>query len=139
MTKKTETPVPFLSQGIRYGIIGTLSASMDFATLNALIRGLDANYYVAAGLSFFVSATFGFFSHRRWTFRGHVTGKSTQKEYAQFMVMGITGLVVNTVALALVLRYFGPWYNVAKAISIIIIAVTNFLLSRYWVFRHRSE
>ena len=125
-----------LKQFIKFGLVGTSSAIVDFAILNLLVLIFHLNVYLSATISFVLAVTNGFIWNRLWTFKSE--GVKTL-EYSKFMFVNIIGLGMNLGIMFVLIQYFGLWYNFAKAVAIVIVMFWNFYASKRWVFEESSK
>lgn len=128
-------------QIIKFSIIGVLNTIIDFSILNFLIRILSWTVLPANTISFSVAVINSYFLNKYWTFRDkqpvHI------KQFSMFIMVSLVGLGLSNLLIYLGLEIFKTYtfglsfvwhYNIAKAMSAIIVLVWNFLASKFWVF-----
>ena len=64
---------------------------------------------------------------------------SSQPRFARFLAVGASGLVVNTLALALAAEGLGIHYLVSVAIAAVVSSTWNFAFTETWVFHDRRQ
>lgn len=128
-------------QIIKFSIIGVLNTIIDFSILNFLVRILSWTVLPANTISFSVAVINSYFLNKYWTFRDkqpvHI------KQFSMFIMVSLVGLGLSNLLIYLGLEIFKTYtfglsfvwhYNIAKAMSAIIVLVWNFLASKFWVF-----
>ena len=142
---------------IKFAIVGTIGAVVDFAVLNimklvfeavALGEGWNVStsprqiQLVAANMISFSAAVLSNFTwNRLWTFP-ESRERHLGTQLLQFTIVNITGLVINTVILVgldqYVLQQLLPArlsYNIAKAVAICVVLFWNFGMNLIWTYR----
>jgi putative flippase GtrA len=92
---------------------------------------LAANF-VAFGIAVLIS----FFGHFRWTFRGQTAGGRHRQRTAllRFIIVALTGLALNTLAVYGVVNLLAWPYYYAIALMISVVPLVVFALSKFWAF-----
>jgi putative flippase GtrA len=120
-------------QLITYGIIGCFCAGLDFAVYSLLTQVWDIPYLYANALSVHCGIFTSFFLNRQFTF--HVKNK-TALRFISFYIIGMIGLFISSVLLVLLIEKMQLHEQVSKAITVIIVALIQFLLNKYISFKH---
>jgi putative flippase GtrA len=144
------------SRFLKFMIVGTIGAVVDFGILNVLMltfraRGinlgvwhpfglvtLNGNLTLANTISFTSAVISNFLWNRYWTYP-ESRSKPLAGQLGQFFVVNIAGLAINLAVLnaldPLATRLLGPLgYNAAKAIATIIVMFWNFFVNRLWTY-----
>jgi len=121
-------------QMVRYGIVGTIGAVIDFGLLNLLVLYLDWNVYLAATVGFTAAASSNYVLNLNWTFRDSPS-KHRLVQYGQFILVALLGLMINNGTMYILIENFGWWFNFAKLSAVLVVFVWNYLANRYWTFR----
>lgn len=113
--------------------VGTLAAGVHYmVALLAHHQGwapANANW-----LGFFCAFPVSYFGHRLWSFRG--TQASHQQAFFRFFSVALLGFLANQALLWLALTYTSlPFWFVLGSVMVAV-AVSTWLLSRFWAFRH---
>ncbi len=125
---------------IKFAIVGTSGAVVDFGVLNLLHLVFGFSKFWANTCSFSLAVINNFTWNRLWTFP-ESRERPLRSQLAQFALVNVAGLAINQVVFLSLDRYvFGPWlgplgYNVAKAIAIIVVLFWNFGVNRVWTYR----
>jgi putative flippase GtrA len=142
---------------IKFAIVGTIGAVVDFVVLNIMKVifekvGLGASWniplevhqiqlIVANAISFSTAVLSNFTWNRLWTFP-ESRDLPLGSQLVQFAIVNVLGLIINTVLLVVMDRYvfrhmFGERlsYNLAKAFAIGVVLFWNFGINRIWTYR----
>ena len=122
---------------LRYCVVGTGGALMNLGVFTLATRWLDMGINQAAVLAFTVAVTQNFALNRLWTFGRSLTAHThSALAWSKYVAVNLLGLGINLVILNTTLNSWGDDYATAsQAIGVIAGMASNFLLSRYFVFR----
>jgi putative flippase GtrA len=116
---------------LRYIVVGLTSTAIDVACVAVLLR-TDLSYWLAVTLGFIAGLIVNYLLHVAYTFGARL------KVVAQAVRYGTVVALNYLLTLAIVWighELLGGPVLAAKIASLPIIAMTGFLLSKYWVFR----
>ena len=125
---------------LKFGLVGTLGAVVDFTVLNFLILGADFTKLWANTCSFSIAVLSNFTWNRLWTFP-ESRERPIRTQLPQFGLVNVAGLLINQVVFLSLDHYvfaplFGPLgYNLAKAVAIIVVLFWNFGINRIWTYK----
>lgn len=135
-----------LFQLIKYGLVGLLCALVDFVLLN-LTKSLLFPLWLALAVGFAAGTILGYRLHSRWTFGYNTIGQGRAK-FSQFVILALTSLLLTELIVHLFVFFFNSnlhyagmtitSYNVGKLISLFVIYLWNFFISRFVIFRPTS-
>lgn len=112
-------------------LIGGLSTCLHYAILVLLVRFDWLAPVWASGLGFCIGAVFNYLLNRRLTF----SSKRTHRRVApRFVVVATSGLMLNTVLIALLNGLAGWHYLSAQIFATGATLVWNFVLHKIWTF-----
>lgn len=123
----------FLRTLILYGIIGGISAGLDALSFLVLYKSLGINEFVSNIISVHLGIFLSFFLNSRYNFR-----KTDQfkRRFLSFYITGLFGLGLSSFLL-----YIGNLLRMdvmlSKIISIVIVALVQFLINRVFAFGDR--
>lgn len=117
---------------ILYGIIGGLCAALDFGVYTALCHFDIMPYLWANIISIHVGIFMSFILNRSINFK--VKDKTTQR-FLSFYAVGLTGLGISELMLYLMVTIAGMNELLSKLISIIVVALIQFILNKFITFR----
>ena len=142
---------------IKFAIVGTIGAAVDFTVFNIMKLVFEATGFaegwnisastwqiqlaVANTISFSAAVLSNFTWNRLWTFP-ESRERHLGTQLAQFTVVNITGLLINTAILVgmdqYLLQHILPArlsYNIAKAFAICVVLFWNFGMNLIWTYR----
>ena len=122
-------------QLIKYGIIGCFCAGLDFIIYSLLIQILAMPYLFANVISVHCGIFTSFFLNRQFTFK---VKNKTLLRFISFYIVGITGLAVSSGLLIVFIEKMGIDELISKALTVIVVAIIQFLLNKYISFRHEK-
>ena len=135
-----------LYQFIKFAETGGLNTFVDFGVLNflILITGFSAGLYysVFKGISFTAAVINSYFWNKHWVFESKEKGKKEEKEFLKFVLVSISGFVIN-VSVASLIVYLAHGMtspspkiiaNGAAAFAFILTMAWNFLGYKLLVF-----
>lgn len=117
---------------ILYGIIGSFCAALDFCLFSTLCYCGFISYLWANLISIHIGIFTSFFLNRSLNFK--VKDKVTTR-FLSFYMVGLVGLGISEGMLYLMVTKGGWNEIVSKLISIIVVALIQFLLNKYITFR----
>ena len=125
---------------LRFSVVGTIGAVVDFGILNLLILVFGWSKVWANTCSFSTAMCSNFLWNRLWTYP-ETQGDPVLPQLSQFALVNIIGLGINqAIFLSLDRWVFTGWgplgYNLAKAIAIGVVLFWNFGVNRLWTYRH---
>ena len=146
-----------ITRFLKFSVVGTLGAVIDFGTLNLLILVFGFSKVLANTCSFTVAVFSNFVWNRLWTFP-ESRDRPIVPQLGQFFLVNIGGLLLNqaiflsldawvlgeagalaaptaTLALNIGLAHYKLAYNLSKAVATIIVLFWNFGANRLWTFR----
>ena len=134
-----------LIQFIKFAMVGASNAVVAYIfyvvfLLTFEFFGIleDIDYLVAQYLSFFLSVVWAYFWNNRYVFDG-----SDKKWYSKFLKMllvySLTGIVLSTALLYLMVDIWGWSKLIAPIINIMIGLPINYLLNKFWTFGERMS
>ena len=144
---------------LKFAIVGTFGAVVDFAMLNVLEHTLlipegesvALKVALATGIAFSTAVISNFIWNRYWTFPDS-RSRSMRRQLAQFFVVSLVGLLFRLFFVGASFQWFGNLgvsvlggaldstainqlgSNIAQAISIIIVLFWNFFANRFWTY-----
>jgi putative flippase GtrA len=126
---------------LKFGLVGTLGAAVDFGVLNLLVLvfGVPKEYANLVSVSCAIFSNFIW--NRLWTFpesRDHPLHIS----FGKFALVNLFGLAINQfVFVTADAIFFAPTfphpldYNLAKGCAILVVLFWNFFANRRWTYR----
>jgi len=136
----------FFFQLAKFGAVGAANFAVDFGVLNLLIFTTGTangwGFTLFKSISFIVAVTNSFFWNKMWTF-GKKGQNNAGREFAQFLLVSVIGLLLNAGIASLIVNVIGPlgaiglktWANIGTAAASILVLVWNFLGYKFLVFK----
>ncbi len=143
-----------ITRFLKFAIVGTIGACVDFGVLYLLHAVLGLPIVLANTCSFTAAVLSNFTWNRYWTYPDS-RSKPIRTQLAQFFIVNIVGWGINTGILVL-LRFpctalvgglvnhlalaleaetvYKLGYNLAKAIATAIVLFWNFFINRIWTY-----
>ena len=119
-------------QLLKFCAVGLTGYAVNLGVYTALVYGAEANYLLAAVVSFAVAVTNNYTWNRLWTFRrkrGHIVFQGTR-----FLVVSLAALAANVAVLAVFVALGVPRVP-AQAAAIVLVMPLSFLGNKLWSFR----
>jgi len=124
---------------VRFGVVGTIGAVVDFGVLNLCIQLLSMEKWLANTFSFSAAVLSNFTWNRLWTFP-ESRQEALLPQLGQFALVNVIGYAINQAIFLSLDRYvFADWnvwgYNLSKAIAIGVVLFWNYGVNRIWTYR----
>jgi len=132
MIKKLYNLLLSNKQLIKYGIIGSFCAGLDFLVYSFLVQIIKIPYLYANVISVHCGIFASFFLNRHFTFK---IKNKTLLRFVSFYVVGLVGLAISSGLLILLVEKIGLNELVSKALTVIAVALIQFALNKYISFR----
>jgi len=123
----------FVRQFVKFAVVGSIGAVVDFGVLIFLKEIIGFNLYLANTFSFTAAVLNNYTLNSIWTFADQQ--KQHQRQLPQFFFVSIVGLGINQALLYFFHDIMGLWYIIAKALAILLVLFWNFFANRFWTFR----
>lgn len=135
---------------LRFAVVGTIGAIVDFGTFNILIQLTSIRAVWISMVSFAAAVTSNFLWNRFWTYPDS-RSKAVSKQIAQFLIVSVVGLAIRTPLFAwlegLSIQIFSNilpegfflsstflGHNISLAIAVGVVMLWNFLANRFWTY-----
>jgi putative flippase GtrA len=119
-------------QFVTYSLIGISGVILDFVAFVVLFNALGVNPLLANFLSTSLGITNNFILNRHYNFK---RTDYTLLRFASFYATGIVGIILSTLLLRVFHDNLGLDANLVKAVSIIIVVITQYSLNKHISFR----
>lgn len=121
---------------ILYGIIGGFCTALDFGVYTALCYWDIMPYLWANIISIHVGIFTSFALNRSFNFK---VKDKTATRFLSFYAVGLTGLGISELMLYLMVTAGGWNELICKLLSIVVVALVQFLLNKYITFKIRQK
>jgi putative flippase GtrA len=122
-----------LSKLLKFGIVGCSGMIIDFGATYLCKEILKINKFLSNGIGFILAATSNYFINRIWTFNSQT--EDIGIEYAQFMIVSVIGLGINSLVLYLLNEKLKWNFYFSKVIAIAITTIWNFFANLLFTFK----
>ncbi len=139
---------------LRFALVGTIGAVVDFGTFNLLVQLTTLSAVIASMISFSAAVTSNFIWNRFWTYPDS-RSKSVMKQVIQFFIVNLIGLAIRTPLFAylekvlvsslsnllpkgfpLSATFIG--HNFSLAVAVLVVMLWNFFANRFWTYNDVS-
>lgn len=143
---------------LKFSVVGTIGAVIDFGTLNLLVQLAGFPKVLANSCAFTAAVISNFIWNRLWVYPETRSDPLT-KQFIQFFLVNVAGLAINTLifygsdrwllgeagvlggpmgilALSIGMSHFHFAYNGAKILATAVVLFWNFFANRLWTFSH---
>lgn len=117
---------------LKYGVVGAVSAVVDFGVLFILTDWFNVYYLASATVSFILSAIVNYTLNRNWTFKSN---GQRRKQVPIFLTIAILGILLNNNIMYVSVEHWHLHYLWAKVIAAAIVTIWNFFGNKYLTFR----
>lgn len=126
----------FQRQVMRYGVVGATATITHILLVLAMVERGGLNALPATVLSFLIAFNISYFGARAWAFEA----KGQHRDHLpRYFATAILGLALNAGIIGILHTVLGLDYRLALGVVVVSVPAITFLLSRYWVFRERTE
>ncbi len=123
-------------QLFRYFFVAGLATVVDYGIMVLLKEAVGFHYLVAASISFIAGLLTNFFLSINWIFK---TNQNRFKEFISYGVIGIFGLILNNLIMALFTEVFGWFYVLSKLIASMVTFFFNFICRKVLLYRKKGK
>jgi putative flippase GtrA len=116
---------------VRFAVVGGIGFGTDVFLLWLLHGVAHLWLWLATALAYLVAFAIGFVLSREWVFPE--SGRSRRQIYRYCWL--VAGVLLLTVVGVQALAWLGVPYLIAKVVTSGVVAVVNYVSSRWWVFR----
>lgn len=121
---------------ILYGVIGTVSASVDFVVFYTLNTIYGIHYLISNTTSIGIGISISFYLNRNFNFKVKDNGF---KRFLIFSFVGLSGLLISSVILFILVEIFHFQTILSKILSIILVVIIQFLINKSITFKKGFE
>lgn len=138
---------------LRFAVVGTIGAVIDFGLFNLLIELTGMKAILASSISFVAAVVSNFLWNRYWTYPDS-RSKPLARQLFQFVIVSIAGLGIRALMFAglekglirmfenMQLGIFTPTFlghNTTLALAILVVMLWNFFANRFWTYNDVSS
>lgn len=127
---------PIIRQLVKFFIVGGSAALINFIIYYSLTKHFHLWYVYSSAAGFMISAVFNFTSNKFWTFRNKVLGKQALGQVFKFVIVMVSGLLINTFIIYIATDVIGIDWRWSWVIANGVVTFWSFGFNRFWTFRH---
>lgn len=125
-------------EGINYLIFGFLAFVLNYVLYYLLESVLHINYLGATIVSWMLTVIFAYWTNHTFVFKSkNVSVDSLLKEFASFIGARIATEFLEVGFMYLAVEVLGMNSYIAKLIGQVLVIVTNYFLSKLWIFKKK--
>ena len=125
-------------EGINYLIFGFLAFVLNYLLYYVFVSMLQMNHLVATVFSWVLTVIFAYWTNHTFVFKSkNLSAASLAKEFASFIGARIATEVLEVALMYLMVDMAGMNQYIAKLIGQFVVIVTNYFLSKLWIFKER--
>jgi putative flippase GtrA len=122
---------------IRYGVVAAIAFIIDFGLLFVFTNYLHIFYLLSATLSFSISLIVNYYLSTSWVF-SDTTRRAKHIQITLFILIGVSGLALNTAVIGFCTSALGIYYLYSKLIATAIVFFWSFFSRRYLMTGKRA-
>jgi putative flippase GtrA len=119
-------------QLVRFGIVGATSALVNFLGVFALVELFSLKPLIANIIAYLIASIVSYVGHYHWTFASNA---EHHKSVFKFYIMLGMNLLLNEALYAFFLYVVSLNYQLALILTIVIVPIFTFIVSKLWVYR----
>ncbi|MGI6348326.1 MAG: GtrA family protein [Eubacteriales bacterium] len=125
---------------ILFGIVGGGTTIINMGSYFLFSRLLHVHYFTSNILAWIAGFAFAFLANKLWVFQSKSFAKQifTKELVSFFSARAATG-ILDMGILYLFVSIMGIPDLISKTMDVVIIAITNYFLSKYWIFKRRKS
>ena len=124
---------------LSYLIFGFLAFVVNYAVYVVGIKAFSLNYQVSNMIAWVVAVIFAYWTNRTFVFKSKTKEiTSILKEFASFVSARLATLILEIVILWLFVDVFNINDMFAKLVGQFVVIVTNYFLSKLWIFKKKK-
>ena len=116
----------------RFIIIGVFSSTINYLAFYFLYNFFSVFYILASGVGFVAGVFVGYGLNKNWTFQI----KEKKKQYVlKYLIIYLVSLFLGLFFLNFLVQILDSSPELANALTIILTTCTNFIGTKFWVFK----
>lgn len=119
---------------IKFFVVSGIATTLNFGVFYGLHKLFFIDYRLASGIGFFSGVVLGYFLNSRWTFKDN-DESNPKKKFLKYYCVYFFSLGINILFIDILVEYLGIYPSLANIITIGITFVSNYIGTKYWVFK----
>ena len=126
-------------EGLSYLIFGFLTFVLNYVLYFLFESLLGIDYMISTALSWVLTVIFAYWTNRTFVFKSKNTGIfNLLKEFAAFIGARVATEVIELLFMYLTVDLVGMNSYAAKLIGQMLVIVSNYFLSKLWIFKEKK-
>lgn len=126
-------------EGINYLIFGFLAFVVNYVLYLVFESLLHMNYLLATALSWVLTVVFAYWTNHTFVFKSKTVSKTGLiREFVSFIGARIATELLELLMMYLLVDMMGMDSRIAKLIGQTVVIVTNYFLSKLWIFKEKK-
>ena len=135
-TSETKEERRSFSQLIIFLMVGFSGTILTLSLIFLLTELLQFHYLISVIAGYSAGICNNYFWNRKITFQS--TNPNVIVEYSNYVIINLIGMFVYTLTTLILTEFFYIWYFYSSILSVGSSAITDFLLSKFWVFKEKK-
>lgn len=125
-------------EGLNYLIFGFLAFVLNYVLYYVFVSMLYMNHLIATVFSWVLTVIFAYWTNHTFVFKSkNMSASSLAKEFTSFIGARIATEVLEVALMYLMVDIAGMNQYAAKLIGQFVVIVTNYFLSKLWIFKEK--
>ena len=120
---------------VKFGAVGATGVGVNMAIFSLLTTVLPLHYLVASACAIEIALCSNYLLNHNWTFADRSAGWADKKQFAQYHVVSIGGMLLNLAVLQTLVGMLGVLPSVANLCGIAAGTAWNFAINVHWTWR----
>lgn len=121
------------TQLLKFGVVGVIATIIDFFFLFLFTDVFGMYYLLSAAISFALSTLFNYVASMRFVFNSKFSKDEKSKELILFVVLSVSGLLLNQFLLWFFVEKIALYYMAAKIVATFFVMTWNFISRKVWL------
>ena len=121
------------TQLLKFGVVGVIATIIDFFFLFLFTDVFGMYYLLSAAISFVLSTLFNYVASMRFVFNSKFSKDEKSKELILFVILSVSGLVLNQFLLWFFVEKIALYYMAAKIVATFFVMMWNFVSRKVWL------
>ncbi len=123
-----------------YAVVGALTTLVNIAAYWGLTRYGQEDVLAATIIAWCAAVTFAYVGNKGWVFDSPLwTAKVLVKEYTAFVGGRLATGFLDVAIMVIFVDFLGAPDMVTKIVANVVVIIGNYVVSKYYVFRRKSE
>ena len=121
------------TQLLKFGVVGVIATIIDFFFLFLFTDVFGMYYLLSAAISFVLSTLFNYVASMRFVFNSKFSKDEKSKELILFVILSVSGLLLNQFLLWFFVEKIALYYMAAKIVATFFVMTWNFISRKVWL------